>query len=67
MKFILLLGDYRNKHVEIIIIHEGYILQNYEIFLGFLKKTHVFILILVARLISKNVFIKTLLERFKNV
>lgn len=38
MKFILLLGDYRNKHVEIIIIHEGYILQNYEIFLGFLKK-----------------------------
>lgn len=39
MKFILLLGDYRNKHVEIIIIHEGYILQNYEIFLGFLKKT----------------------------
>lgn len=39
MKFILLLGDYRNKHVEIIIIHEGYILQNYEIFLGFLKNT----------------------------
>lgn len=64
MKFILLLGDYRNKHVEIIIIHEGYILQNYEIFLGFLKKTHVFILILVARLISKNVFIKNTFGTF---